>query len=283
MLKNIYLIKIAVYFRASIKTVKLNILNYYRNMYNKTIHAELDTLGYFCGVASLFTKKIAPLRWRSDWVLHVTNKENVVSDGKTELKKKRNRRVVPYPLCSFEEVANFAASAYELGAGRSVRRVTLLDHIGRSPNSGATRALITNAGKYGLIKGSYNAGLLEITDLAKIAYGERSSDYAKAEAKIELGILTIEPFKILYEKFVGNKLPSRTVLADTLRENDIDEKIADSLVDIFVVNSEYVGILQILAGAERLVTVEHALKDLRRHRLKTQVKITFRFQQRLEN
>jgi hypothetical protein len=201
-----------------------------------------------------------------------------VSDVKTEPKKKRTRRVVPYPLCSFEEVGNFTASAYELGAGHSVRRVTLLDHIGKSPNSGATRALITNAGKYGLIKGSYNAELHEITDLGKIAYGERSSDYAKAKAKIELAILTIEPFNILYEKFVGNKLPARTVLAEILRDNDIDEKIADYLVDIFVVNSEYVGILQILAGDERLVTVEHALKSPRRQRLKAQVKITFRRQ-----
>lgn len=199
---------------------------------------------------------------RINKMLHVTNKESVVSDEKTEPKKKRTRRVVPYPLCSFEEVAEFAASAYELGSGHSVRRVTLFDHIGKSPDSGPSRTLVTNAGKYGLIKGGYNAEQLEITDVTKKAYGERSTDYAKAAAKIEIAILNIEPFKILYDKFVGNKLPARTVLADTLRENDVDEKIVDSLVDNFVVNAEHVGILQTLAGAERLVTVEHALEEL---------------------
>jgi hypothetical protein len=203
------------------------------------------------------------LRSPHSWALHVTEKENVVSNEIDEKpKKKRTRRVVPYPLCSFEEVADFAAAAYELGSGHNVRRVTLFDHIGKSPDSGPSRTLVTNAGKYGLIKGNYNAEQLEISDVAKKAFGERSSEYAKAEAKIEIAILNIEPFKVLYEKFVGNKLPDKTVLADSLRENDIDEKIVDSLVDNFVVNAEHVGVLQTLAGAERLVTVEHALEKL---------------------
>lgn len=184
-----------------------------------------------------------------------------------EPKKKRTRRVVPYPLCSFEEVADFAAAAYDLGSGHNVRRVTLFDHIGKSPDSGPSRTLVTNAGKYGLIKGNYSSEQLEITDVAKKAFGERSSEYAKAEAKIEIAILNIEPFRILYEKFAGNKLPAKTVLADTLRENDIDEKIVDSLVDNFVVNAEHVGVLQTLAGAERLVTIEHALEKFSKSQL----------------
>lgn len=193
-----------------------------------------------------------------------------MSDKMEEPKKKRTRRVVPYPLCSFQEVEDFAASAYDLGSGHSVRRVTLFDHIGKSPDSGPSRTLVTNAGKYGLIKGNYSAEQLEITDQAKKAFGERSSEYVKAEARIEIAILNIEPFKILYDKFVGNKLPARTVLADTLRENDIDEKIIDSLVDNFVVNAEHVGVLQTLAGAERLVTVEHALENLSKAQLESE-------------
>ncbi|AZZ43512.1 hypothetical protein C1896_00365 [Pseudomonadaceae bacterium SI-3] len=175
-------------------------------------------------------------------------------------KKRRTRRVVPYPLCSFEEVADFAAAAYDLGSGHSVRRVTLFDHLGKSPDSGPSRSLVTNAGKYGLIKGNYSAEQLVITDIAKKAFGEKSSEHVKAEAKIEIAILSIDPFKLLYEKFVGNKLPARTVLADTLKEHNVDENIVDSLVDNFVVNAEYVGVLQTLAGAERLVTIEHALE-----------------------
>lgn len=179
-----------------------------------------------------------------------------------EPKKTRTRKASPYPLCSFEEISNFAAAAYELGSGHNIRRVTLFDHISRSPDSGTSRALVTNAGKYGLVKGSYNAEQLAMTEIAIKAFGEQNSEYVKAKAKIEIAILNIEPFRYLYEKFVSNKLPAKTVLADTLKEIDIDANKVDLLVDNFVVNAEYVGVLQTLAGAERLVTVEHALEKL---------------------
>lgn len=177
-------------------------------------------------------------------------------------KKKRTRRVVPYPLCPFEEVVEFVESIYELGSGHKVRRVTLFDHIGKSPDSGPSRTLVTNAGKYGLVKGSYQAEQIELTELAIKAFGESSSPYSRAEAKIHAAILDIEPFKLLFEKFSGNKMPAKTVLSDTLREHEIDKNVIDTLVDIFVVNAEYVGLLQTLAGAERIVTVEHALETI---------------------
>ena len=177
-------------------------------------------------------------------------------------KKKRTRRVVPYPLCPFEEVIDFAEELYELGSGHKVRRVTLFDHIGKSPDSGPSRTLITNSNKYGLVKGGYQAEQLELTPEALKAFSESSSAYEKAQAKIQLAILNVHPFQILFEKFSGNKMPVKTVLADTLRENEIDDGVIDTLVDIFVVNAEYVGVLQTLAGAERIVTVDHALEDL---------------------
>lgn len=181
------------------------------------------------------------------------------SSGKT---KKRTRRVVPYPLCPFEEVMEFAKAIFDLGAGHSVRRVTLFDHIGKSPDSGPSRTLTTNANKYGLVKGGYQAEQIELTQDALNALDEANSEYDKAKAKIKIAILNVEPLRILYEKFVGNKLPVKSMLVDTLKESGIDEKVVDELVDIFVVNSEQVGLLKTLAGAERLVSIEHALEDL---------------------
>lgn len=185
-----------------------------------------------------------------------------MSEKEEKPKKKRTRRVVPYPLCPFEEVVEFAEALYELGSGHKVRRVTLFDHIGKSPDSGPSRTLITNSNKYGIVKGGYQAEQLELTPEALKAFGESSSDHDKAEAKIQLAILNVPPLKILYEKFSGNKMPVKTVLADTLKENEIDDKVINTLVDIFVVNAEYVGVLQTLAGAERIVTIDHALEDL---------------------
>lgn len=179
-----------------------------------------------------------------------------------QTKKKRTRRVVPYPLCPFEEVDDFASSIYELGSGHKVRRVTLFDHIGKSPDSGPSRTLITNANKYGVVKGGYQAEYLELTLEGLKAFGENSSEYSMAEARVQLAILNVEPFRILFDKFVGNKLPVKSVLADTLKENEIEEQVIDTLVDIFIVNAEQVGVLKTLAGAERLVSTEHALEHL---------------------
>ncbi|CNI54433.1 Uncharacterised protein [Yersinia frederiksenii] len=177
-------------------------------------------------------------------------------------KKRKKRRVVPYPLCPFEEVIAFANAIYDLGSGQKVRRVTLFDHIGKSPDSGPSRTLITNTNKYGLVKGGYQAEQLELTTEALTALEENSSDYHKNEAKIQLALLNVLPFKILYDRFVGNKLPGKTVLADTLKEHDIESDVIDILVDIFVVNAEYVGVLKTLAGAERLLSIEHALEGI---------------------
>jgi len=185
--------------------------------------------------------------------------------------KKRTRRVVPYPLCPFKEVFDFANSIYELGAGHRIRRVTLFDHIGKSPDSGPSRTLVTNSSKYELIKGSYQSEQLELTPEGLKALNENGSAYDRANAKIQIAILNVEPFKALYEKFVGNKLPAKTVLADTLRENGIDEIVINNLVDIFVVNAEYVGVLQTLAGAERLVTIDHALEKISQSQIATSV------------
>jgi len=44
-----------------------------------------------------------------------------------------------------------------------VRKLTLFDKIGKSPDSGPSRQLITNSSRYGLTKGGYQAEFLELT------------------------------------------------------------------------------------------------------------------------
>ncbi len=52
------------------------------------------------------------------------------------------------------------------------------------------------------------------------------------------------------------------MILDTLAEQGIDEKLIEELADIFLVNLKFVGLLQVKAGAERILTVEHLLEDL---------------------
>src|SRR4051794_7193771 len=71
--------------------------------------------------------------------------------------ERRERRTPLFPAVPFEEALTIANAIQKHAAGQKVRRLTLFDSLGKSPDSGASRQLITNSNKYGLTKGSYTA------------------------------------------------------------------------------------------------------------------------------
>ena len=175
---------------------------------------------------------------------------------------KRTRSHRPFPACSFEEALTFAKAILDYGSGQPVKRLSLFDHLQKSPDSGASRQLITNAGKYGLTKGGYSAEQLELTPEGAKAVEEDLPPREIARARIKLAIEDIEPFKKLHDHFAGNKLPARAALTDAIKEFGVPEQLAEESVDTFIVNLRYVGLLQTLSGAERIVTVSHYLDSL---------------------
>jgi len=74
--------------------------------------------------------------------------------------------------------------------------------------------------------------------------------------------LDIAPFADVYGRFVNAKLPARAALIDSFREAGVGGEYLEEAVDTFIVNLKYVGLLQTLSGAERVVTVEHLLDTL---------------------
>lgn len=91
-----------------------------------------------------------------------------------EAKKRRTRIVRTFPASSFMEALPLAEPIQRFGSGQKIRRLTLFENLGRSPDSGSSRQLITNSAQYGLTKGSYNAEYLELTDDGRIASGDDS-------------------------------------------------------------------------------------------------------------
>ena len=150
----------------------------------------------------------------------------------------------------------------EFGAGQPVRRVSLFNHIGKSSESGGSRQLITNSNKYGLIKGGYQAEQLELTPDGKKAADEQIQSRERARARVELAILGIEPFKGLFDRFKGLKLPAKAAMVDAAKELGVAADAAEEAVDTFVVNLRFVGLLQTLSGADRIITVDHLLEEL---------------------
>jgi len=178
--------------------------------------------------------------------------------------KKAKKRLTP--VGSFEESFSFAKSIYKLGAGEKVRRLTLFDNLGKAPDSGTSRMLITNSNKYGLTKGGYQADFIELTAKGLQAVSDEQSPVLALKAKFELAIAEIDVFNFLYNKFAGNKLPTIAVVTDLVLEEykakEIDKESATESVETFIVNIKYLGLLQTISGAERLVSLEHALEKI---------------------
>lgn len=191
------------------------------------------------------------------------NAEQIHADRvEAAVKKKRGRTQRPFPACAFEEAVEFAKAILEFGGGQQVRRVSLFDHLGRSPESGHSRQLITNSGKYGLTEGSYAAEFLKLTSNGEKAVNDEKPAREQARARIALAIEGVDAFRALYERLIGNKLPARAALIDAIRDVGIAEEMAEEAVDTFVVNLRFVGLLQTLSGAERVVSIDHLLDTL---------------------
>lgn len=191
-----------------------------------------------------------------------TSEENLAARVTEAVQRKRKRTVRSYPACAFEEAVDFARKILAFGSGQPVRRLSLFDELGKSPDSSSSRQLIVNSNKYGLTEGSYTAEYIKLTTDGIRAVDEEIHQRDRAKARVLLAVENIEPFQKLYERFKGNKLPAKTALVDAATETGLEKEAAEEAVDTFILNLRYVGLLQMLSGAERIVTVEHLLDSL---------------------
>jgi hypothetical protein len=61
----------------------------------------------------------------------------------TKPRRGRRRTVRPFPASSYKEAAELAEAMVEIAGGaRAVRRITLFDHLERSPESGPSRQAV---------------------------------------------------------------------------------------------------------------------------------------------
>jgi len=173
--------------------------------------------------------------------------------------RKRERSNRPFPSTSYEEAEAFAQQVFDFASGNPARRLLLFNHLNKSPESSASRDLITNAAKYGLTKGSYKAEQIELMPEAQHLFGERSSPKERARTRVKLAIESIPVFASLYEQFKDLKLPARAALVDAARDAGVPAEFLEEGVDTFMLNLKSVGLLQSLSGAERIVNVDHML------------------------
>ena len=143
-----------------------------------------------------------------------------------------------------------------------MRRLTLFDYLHKSPESGPSRTLVTASSKYGITNGGYQAEYIELTELGSVASNPDTPSAESANAKFQLAIENNKYFKHLYDTYKSMKIPSSKVMEDCILEFGIDEHEAKQCVETFIVNAKFIGLIQILSGAQRLITIEHLVEDL---------------------
>ena len=182
----------------------------------------------------------------------------------SKTKRKRGRAATkPFPINTFESVLPLAKAIFDnAGASHEMRRLTIFDKLGKGPDSGPSRMLITNSGKYGLTEGGYQAEHLKLTPQSLLVLDQSATRADATRAKFELAIRKIPAFNGLYQKYKDGKLPASEVMKDQLGEFTIPAEDRQACVNIFIENAKHVGLLKVLSDAERLLSVDHILEEL---------------------
>ncbi|MGY3642715.1 hypothetical protein [Pseudomonas sp. PK-RTE-24] len=174
----------------------------------------------------------------------------------------RTRRTRPYPASSFEDALSLGEAIMQYAAGEKVRRLTLMQHMNKSPGSGATKMMITNSNKYGITSGGYSAEHLELTEKGRIVVNPARPERERRKAAFELAVAGVAPFSLLYDHYKEKRLPDREVIKDFLRDSSIEVPDLDECVDTFIVNVKGLDLLRTLGGAETLISIDQVIDEV---------------------
>lgn len=194
-------------------------------------------------------------------VTEISNDEAARADGESS-ESARTRRTRPYPASSFEDALSLGEAIMQYAAGEKVRRLTLMQHMNKSPGSGATKMMITNSNKYGITSGGYSAEHLELTDKGKIVVNPARPERERRKAAFDLAVAGVAPFALLYDHYKGKRLPDREVIKDVLRDSTIEVPDLDECVDTFIVNVKGLDLLRTLGGAETLISIDQVIDEV---------------------
>ncbi|PVE98269.1 hypothetical protein DC434_02065 [Microbacterium sp. TPD7012] len=163
---------------------------------------------------------------------------------------------------SFKEALVLGEAIQTHGAGKPIRRLTLLEALGRSPGSDAVRKLITSSNQYGITEGAYNAEVLALTPAGAIATDSDWATAGRLNARFQLAIESVPPFAAIYERYKNHRLPSVEVLRDAATEAGAHQDHAAECVETFLANAREVGLIRNIAGSEHIVPIEAVLEQL---------------------
>lgn len=160
---------------------------------------------------------------------------------------RRSSDVPTFPRDSFKKSLRIAEAIERDNAGKPYDRLSLAKSINMSPNSGSFRQLITSSTKYGLTKGGYQAGKLELTSLGSSIVAPTSDEERKNGLRNAL--LTPEVFKSVLEFYDTKQVPRQELLKNSLkREFHIIPEDVDICYRVIMQNIEDFGLSEDIKG-----------------------------------
>jgi hypothetical protein len=165
-------------------------------------------------------------------------------------------RTSPFPPVALEEALLIAKSIREHNAGKPMRRLTIFDILGKSPESSTSRSLITASSGYGLTEGSYASEIISLKERGQ-AIVERNESQAKIDA-----VLGVPVFAKFFENYRNSIVPSTVAAIDFLKECGLTDQNTQTCLDVLLKSGEQVALIQEISGSKRVVSPEHALEKL---------------------
>jgi len=160
---------------------------------------------------------------------------------------RRSSDIPTFPRDSFKKSLRIAEAIERDNAGKLYDRLSLAKSINLSPNSSSFRQLITSSSKYGLTKGGYQAGKLELTSLGRSIVAPTSDEERKNGLRNAL--LTPEVFKSVLEFYDTKQVPREELLKNSLkREFRIIPEDVDTCYRVIMQNIEDYGLSEDIKG-----------------------------------
>jgi hypothetical protein len=172
-------------------------------------------------------------------------------DTENTLKKSSPRS--PFPRLALIKVLALAKQIYELGEGDPVPRLVVFDRLGKSPDSGPSRMLVSTSNAYGLTTGGYQAERLGITDRGRAIV--QSDDVAVSTAYAVKALLDNELFAQFYEKYQNKSIPQEAIAVDYLKQfGNLPEADAKVAYDVFLTNLNDYGFIKEMSGRATIIS-----------------------------
>ena len=161
-----------------------------------------------------------------------------------------------FPAVAIEEARQIASTIAEKNAGQPMRRVDVFEELGKSPDSGPSRLLITASSGFGLTTGGYKAEMLALTDL-----GRRLAIDGDKTALID-AVLNVEVFRRFFESYKESALPSDVAARSFLANARIPTDRTEACWDLVRQNGQQCGLIQQMTTGLRVLPRDHAIERM---------------------